>query len=80
MKTYFDVHGSLVVEGENATEWLALRTWAERWSADRGPLIVKWLVAARRHSEDGTRSWTESEPEIRQLFRSATPLQPPQDN
>lgn len=40
MKAYFDVHGALTVEGEDPTEWLALRTWAQCWTDNTSPLWI----------------------------------------
>ena len=41
MKVYFDADGSLTVEGENATEWLALNAWVSEWLGGKAPLWVR---------------------------------------
>ena len=72
MKVYFDVHGQLTVEGEDATEWLALRTWAARWSDNDGPLIVKWKAERMRKDPGDVAEWAHIETDTRQLFRVMT--------
>ena len=63
MRVNFDVHGSLVVEGETATEWLALKTWCERWSDNASPLVVKTCKASDKPNE-----WLVDD--LRQLYRA----------
>ena len=70
MKVYFDVHGSLTVEGEDATEWLALRTWSARWSENDGPLIVKWKTERMEQMPGDEKPWPRLEMDSRQLFRA----------
>ena len=69
MKVYFDVHGALTVEGEDATEWLALRTWTARWSDNAGPLIVKWKTERMTQQLGDDMPWPAIETDSRQLFR-----------
>jgi hypothetical protein len=70
MKVYFDVHGSLTVEGEDATEWLALRTWTARWSDNAGPLVVKWKTERMTQQLGDDKPWPAIETDSRQLFRA----------
>ena len=72
MKVYFDVHGSLTVEGEDATEWLALRTWSARWSDNAGPLVVKWKTERMTQQLGDEKPWPAIETDSRQLFRNMT--------
>ena len=72
MKVYFDVHGALTVEGEDATEWLALRTWSARWSDNAGPLIVKWKTERMTQQIGDEKPWPAIETDSRQLFRCMT--------
>lgn len=72
MKVYFDVHGALNVEGEDATEWLALRTWSERWSEDASPLHV---LVKKPGVPDGP--FRTREDDVRQLFRTIKVPPPP---
>lgn len=72
MKVYFDVHGALTVEGEDATEWLALRTWTARWSDSSGPLIVKWKTERMTQQAGDEKPWPMIETDSRQLFRVMT--------
>lgn len=65
MKVYFDADGSLTVEGENATEWLALRMWADNWSAQRVPL---WVRTMDYDTGDTTLHPPPLRPSLRQLF------------
>jgi hypothetical protein len=71
MKVYFDVHGSLTVEGEDATEWLALRTWTARWSNNAGSLVVKWKTERMMQLGD-EKPWPAIEMDSRKLFRCMT--------
>lgn len=69
MKVYFDADGSLTVEGEDATEWLALRTWADNWSSNAVPLWV-------RTKDYDTATKLQPPllvPSLRQLFKADTP-------
>lgn len=70
MKAYFDVHGSLTVEGEDATEWLALRTWSARWSDNAGPLIVVWKTERIRREPGDAKDFPMIETDSRQMFRT----------
>ena len=70
MKAYFDVHGALTVEGEDATEWFALRTWTSRWSDNAGPLIVKWKKECMRQQTGDEKPYSSIETDIRQLYRN----------
>lgn len=66
MKVYFDADGSLTVEGEDATEWLALRTWADNWTAQKVPL---WVRTKDYDTGDTTLKPPPLRPSLRQLFR-----------
>lgn len=61
MKAYFNVHGHLVVEGEDATEWLALKSWTADWTGGASPL---W-VSVKAPGPEGF-----AETDCRQLFRT----------
>lgn len=65
MKVYFDADGSLTVEGEDATEWLALRTWADNWSDGKTPL---WVRTKDYDTFDTTLRPPPLVPSLRQLF------------
>lgn len=67
MKVYFDADGSLTVEGENATEWLALRTWADNWSNQKVPL---WVRTMDYDTGDTTMKPPPLRPSLRQLFKA----------
>jgi hypothetical protein len=66
MKVYFDADGSLTVEGENATEWLALRTWADNWTALKVPL---WVRTMDHDTGDTQLKPPPLRPSLRQLFK-----------
>lgn len=67
MKVYFDAAGALIVEGDDATEWLALHTWIDTWSAGKVPLWVRTKVYDTKDTEcKGTPFLV---PSLRQLFR-----------
>lgn len=61
MKAYFNVHGHLVVEGEDTTEWLALKTWMADWTKGDSPL---W-ISVKAPGREGF-----AETDCRQLFRT----------
>jgi hypothetical protein len=64
MKAFFDANGALIVEGEDATEWFALRIWSESWNDNTAPLWIKVKENDPHAKPRGTLmdSW-------RQLFR-----------
>lgn len=64
MRVYFDAAGALIVEGDDATEWLALRTWAKTWRDGNVPLWVK----TKAYDADGTTPKTFLAPSLLQLF------------
>jgi hypothetical protein len=67
MKVYFDADGSLTVEGEDATEWLALRTWADNWSDRKVPL---WVRTRDYDTDDTTLKPPPLRTSLRQLFKA----------
>lgn len=67
MKVCFDAGGSLVVKGEDATEWLALRTWCETFLARKAPLVVRTMEPDPNERECNL---PLPRPSVRQLFRA----------
>lgn len=65
MKVCFDAGGSLFVEGEDATEWLALRTWCENFLARKAPLVVRTMEPDPNERECNL---PLPRPSVRQLF------------
>lgn len=62
MKVDFDINGCLTVEGENNTDYAALKQWASDFSGGKTPLFVKWKVGG----PDGFGAAVD----VRQLFKA----------